>query len=176
MSSGMKLYGLYNDDGILVDGAKSLVGKGVKVNDVYSPFPVHGIEKIIGIKWTRLAICAFLYGITGTILAVSGTYFFMIKDWPMDIGGKPNFLYILNMPSFVPILFEFTVLCAAHGMALTYFLRNWTLPGVSAKNPHPRTTDDHFAMEIVPEDNDKFSKEELENMLKETGTVEVFEK
>jgi hypothetical protein len=80
------------------------------------------------------------------------------------------------MPSFVPILFEFTVLCAAHGMALTYFLRNWTLPGVSAKNPHPRTTDDHFAMEIIPEENSKFSKEELESMLKETGPVEVFEK
>jgi hypothetical protein len=176
MSSGMKLYGLYNDDGILVSGAKALVEKGVKVNDVYSPFPVHGIEKIIGIKWTRLAICAFLYGITGTILAVSGTYYFMVVDWPMDIGGKPNFAYILNMPSFVPILFEFTVLCAAHGMALTYFLRNWTLPGVSAKNPHPRTTDDHFAMEIIPEENAKFSKEELENLLKETGTVEVFEK
>ena len=176
MSSGMKLYGLYNDDGILVDGAKVLVGKGVKVNDVYSPFPVHGIEKIIGIKWTRLAICAFLYGITGTILALTGTFYFMIVDWPMDIGGKPNFMYILNMPAFVPILFEFTVLCAAHGMALTYFLRNMTLPGASAKNPHPRTTDDHFAMEIVPEDNSNFSKEDLESMLKETGTVEVFEK
>lgn len=176
MSTEMKLYGLYNDDGILVEGAKKLVGNGVKVNDVYSPFPVHGIEKIIGIKWTRLAICAFLYGITGSILAITGTYYFMIVDWPMDIGGKPNFMYILNMPSFVPILFEFTVLCAAHGMALTYFLRNMTLPGASAKNPHPRTTDDHFAVEIVPEENSKFSKEELENMLKETGTVEVFEK
>lgn len=176
MSSGLKLYGLYNDDGILVDGAKSLVGKGIKVNDVYSPFPVHGIERIIGIKWTRLAICAFLYGITGTILAITGMWYFMIVDWPMDIGGKPNFSFILNMPAFVPIMFEFTVLCAAHGMALTYFLRNWTLPGVSAKNPHPRTTDDHFAMEIVPEDNSDYSKEELENMLKETGTVEVFEK
>ncbi|MGB0402772.1 MAG: DUF3341 domain-containing protein [Salibacteraceae bacterium] len=176
MSSGLKLYGLYNDDEILVNGAKSLVGKGIKVNDVYSPFPVHGIERIIGIKWTRLAICAFLYGITGSILAITGMWYFMIVDWPMDIGGKPNFSFLLNMPAFVPIMFEFTVLCAAHGMALTYFLRNWTLPGVSAKNPHPRTTDDHFAMEIVPEDNSNFSKEDLENMLKETGTVEVFEK
>ncbi len=176
MSVGKKIYGLYNDDGILTEGAKAVVAKGIKVSDVYSPFPVHGIEKIIGIKWTRLAICAFLYGITGTSLAILGMYYFMIVDWPMDIGGKPNQYFIQNMPSFVPIMFEFTVLCAAHGMALTYFLRNWTLPGVSAKNPHPRTTDDHFAMEIDPAENDSMSAEEIQNILKETGTVEVFEK
>ena len=86
------------------------------------------------------------------------------------------FYFILNIPAFIPITFEFTVLCAAHGMALTYFLRNWTLPGVSAKNPHPRTTDDHFAIELVLKDMKNYSKEDLSNLLKETGTVEVFEK
>ena len=176
MNNGSKLYGLYNDDAILVDGAKSLVAKGIKVNEVYSPFPIHGIEKVIGVKWTRLAIAAFLYGITGTTLALTGMSYFMIQDWPMDIGGKPNFYFILNIPAFIPITFEFTVLCAAHGMALTYFLRNWTLPGVSAKNPHPRTTDDHFAIELVPKDMKNYSKEDLSNLLKETGTVKVFEK
>lgn len=176
MSVGKKIYGLYNDDAILVEGAKTVVAKGIKVSDTYSPFPIHGIEKIIGIKWTRIAICAFMYGITGTSLAILGMYYFMIVDWPMDIGGKPNQYFLQNMPSFVPIMFEFTVLCAAHGMALTYFLRNWTLPGVSAKNPHPRTTDDHFAMEIDPSENSSISVEEIQNLLKETGTVEVFEK
>lgn len=176
MSGGKMIYGLYNDDGILSEGAKKIVDKGIKVNDVYSPFPVHGIEKIIGMKWTRIAITAFLYGITGTSLAIAGMYYFMIVDWPLDIGGKPNQYFLQNMPSFVPIMFEFTVLCAAHGMALTYFLRNWTLPGVSAKNPHPRTTDDHFAIEIDPAANKDFATADIENLLKETGTVEVFEK
>ncbi len=176
MSVGKKIYGLYNDDAILVEGAKTVVAKGIKVSDTYSPFPIHGIEKIIGIKWTRIAICAFMYGITGTSLAILGMYYFMIVDWPMDIGGKPNQYFLQNLPSFVPIMFEFTVLCAAHGMALTYFLRNWTLPGVSAKNPHPRTTDDHFAMEIDPSENTSMSVEEIQGILKETGTVEVFEK
>lgn len=176
MSVGKKIYGLYNDDAILIEGAKVVVAKGIKVSDTYSPFPIHGIEKIIGIKWTRIAICAFMYGITGLALAISGMYYMMIVDWPMYIGGKPNNYFLQNMPSFVPIMFEFTVLCAAHGMALTYFLRNWTLPGVSAKNPHPRTTDDHFAMEIDPSENTSMSIEEIQNLLKETGTVEVFEK
>ena len=61
-------------------------------------------------------------------------------------------------------------------MALTYFIRNWTFPGVKARNPHPRTSDDHFAMEIDPHANHNVSKEEIEKMLKDTGAVEVFEK
>lgn len=170
------IYGLYNDDEILMSGAKFLVGKGVHIQDVYSPFPVHGLEKVIGLKWTRLAITAFLYGITGMSLALLGMWYFMIQDWPMNIGGKPNFALYMNLPAFIPVTFEFTVLCAAHGMAITYFLRNWTLPGVKARNPHPRTTDDHFAVEIHPDHNTNFSVEELEGFLKETGAVEIFEK
>lgn len=171
-----KIYGLYNDDDLLVAGARKLVGKGVFVQDVYSPFPIHGIEKIIGIKWTRLAICAFIYGMIGLVLGLFGMWYFMIKDWPMDIGGKPNWTLYHNLPAFVPVLFEFVVYCTAHGMALTYLLRNWTLPGVSARNPHPKTTDDHFAMEIDPANNAKFGTDEIKKMLKETGAVEVFEK
>ena len=170
-----KIYGLYDDDHKLMEGAAALIDKGVHIKDAYTPFPVHGLDKVLGVKWTRLAICAFIYGITGTVLALTGFWYFMITDWPMIIGGKPNFVLYQNLPAFIPITFEFTVLCAAHGMAVTYMLRNWTLPGVKARNPHPRTTDDHFAIEIDVDAND-FSGEEIENMLKDTGTVEVFEK
>lgn len=171
-----KIYGLYNDDEIVSAAAKVLVDNGVKVSDVYSPFPVHGIEKIVGIKWTRLAICAFIYGLTGLIIGIATIWWFMGVDWPMIIGGKPNFHLHQNIPSFIPVIFEFTVLCAAHGMALTYLIRNWTFPGAAARNPDPRTTDDHFAMEIDPSYNHKFSKEQIVDMLKSTGTVEIFEK
>lgn len=176
MAAERKLYGLYNDDHVMVEGARKLVAHGIHIHDAYSPFPVHGIDKVIGVKWTRIAICAFLYGLTGALLAVIGTYFFMIADWPMNIGGKPNFFFYQNLPAFIPIIFEFAVLCAAHGMALTYFARNNTWPGVKASNPHPRTTDDHFALEIVPSQNAGVGRDALMAMLKETGTVQVFEK
>ena len=42
-----------------------------------------------------------------------------------------------NVPAFIPVTFEFTVLCAAHGMAITYLIRNKTLPGMPARNPDP---------------------------------------
>jgi hypothetical protein len=170
------IYAMYDDDDVLKDGAKKLVAKGVKISEVFSPFPIHGIDPIIGIKNTRLGIMAFLYGLTGLLLATIGMRFFMVVDWPMNIGGKPNFSYLDNMLAFIPITFEFTVLCAAHGMAITYLLRNKTLPGMPAQNPDPRTTDDKFVIEIRLSENDKFTSDELEGMLKETGLIELDQK
>jgi|TARA_R110000737_G_scaffold351267_1_gene392952 hypothetical protein len=169
-------YAMYDDDDVLKDGAKHLVSKGVKVSEVFSPFPIHGIDPIIGIKNTRLGIMAFIYGLTGLLLATIGMRYFMVVDWPMNIGGKPNFTYLDNILAFIPITFEFTVLCAAHGMAITYMLRNRTLPGIPPQNPDPRTTDDRFVIEIRLSENSKFSADDLQGMLKETGIVELDQK
>jgi len=170
------IYAMYDDDDVLKDGAKKLVAKGVKIADVFSPFPIHGIDPIIGIRQTRLGIMAFLYGLTGTTLATIGMRYFMIQDWPMNIGGKPNETYLDNVLSFIPISFEFTVLCAAHGMAITYLLLNKTLPGMPASNPDPRTTDDKFVMELRLSENSQFSEEEIHTMLNETGMIEIDQK
>ena len=168
------IFATYTDEEVLKDGAKKLVSKGIKINEVFSPFPIHGIDPIIGIKNTRLGIMAFLYGLTGLTLATVGMRFMMIVDWPMNIGGKPNFSYMENMLAFIPITFEFTVLCAALGMAITYMLNNRTLPGMPAQNPYPSTTDDRFVIEIRVSQNEKYTSEDIQNLVKETG-IEAFE-
>ena len=90
----------------------------------------------------------------------------------MNIGGKPSFSLLENIPSFVPVTFEFSVLCGAHGMAITYFLRNGTLPGMPADNPDPRTTDDKFVMEITTDTN-SMDASELEAAIKKTALFEL---
>ena len=170
------IYAMYDDDEVLKDGAKKLVSKGIKIAEVFSPFPIHGIDPIIGIKNTRLGIMAFIYGLTGTLLATLGMRYFMVVDWPMNIGGKPNFTYLDNMLAFIPITFEFTVLCAAHGMAITYLLRNKTIPGMPAQNPDPRTTDDRFVIELRLSENSQFAESDIHAMLNETGMVELDQK
>jgi|TARA_B110000259_G_scaffold168126_1_gene196935 hypothetical protein len=167
-----KIYAMYDDDATLLHGAEKLVEKGVRIKDVFSPFPIHGIDPVIGIRKTRLAVCAFIYGLSGMILALAGMYYFMIQDWPMNIGGKPNYSFYQNIPAFIPITFEITVLCTAHGMAITYFLRNKTLPGMAAKNPDPRTTDDKFVMEIETADAG-MDEASLIEALKSTGAIEI---
>ena len=170
------IYAMYDDEEILKDGAKVLVAKGIKVEEVFSPFPIHGIDPIIGIEQTRLGIFSFIYGLIGLALATYGMWFFMISDWPMNIGGKPNESYLENMMAFIPITFEFTVLCAAHGMAITYLIANRTLPGMKAQNPDPRTTDDKFVMELRTSQNTQFTAEEIEKMVKGTGIIELEQK
>jgi len=163
---------MYDDDAKVMAAAKTLVGQGIRVKDVYSPFPIHGIDPIIGVKRTRLAIASFMYAMTGTSLALLGMWYFMINDWPMNIGGKPSFSLIENITAFIPVTFEFSVLCGAHGMAITYLLRNGTLPGMPATNPDPRTTDDKFVVEITT-DNNSMSADELESAIRATDLLEL---
>ncbi|MBL7941138.1 MAG: DUF3341 domain-containing protein [Flavobacteriales bacterium] len=168
------IHAMYDDEQKLLAAAKALVAKGISVKEVFSPFPIHGLDPVIGVKRTRLAICAFMYATTGTVLAILGTWYFMVSDWGgINIGGKPNFTWYENAPAFVPILFEFSVFCGAHGMAITYLLRNGTLPGMPATNPDPRTTDDKFVMEITSEDNHGHSISDIESMLRSTDIYEL---
>ncbi|MBZ0206490.1 MAG: DUF3341 domain-containing protein [Flavobacteriales bacterium] len=170
------IYAVYEDPELLKSAARKLITAGVKVRDVFSPFPVHGIDPIIGLKRTRLGIVSFMFGVFGLSLAVLGTYYMSIYDWPMNIGGKPNQFYYQNVPGFVPVLFEFTVLCAAHGMAITYLIRNKTLPGMPGRNPDPRSTNDKFIIELRMEDNQQHASEAITNMLRETPVFEINER
>ena len=99
---------------------------------------------------------------------ISGDY----KSWPMDIGNKPNWTFYHNLPAFVPIMFELTVLFAAHLMSITYFFRNKLYPGSNDRSPDIRTTDDKFLMEIEATDSTSRVKE----MLQKTGAIEINEK
>ena len=96
----------------------------------------------------------------------------MIVDWPMNIG-EPNFSYLENMLSFVPISFEFTVYVLP-GMAITYLLKNRTLPGMPAQNPDP-VQQMMFVLEIKLADN-SMDEKELEKLIKDTGYIEIDKK
>lgn len=160
---------LYNDDDILMDAVKATRKAHHHIEEIYTPFPVHGLDKAMGLQPTRLAICAFLYGVTGLTVAITLMNYIMIQDWPQDIGGKPSFSYLENMPAFVPIMFEMTVFFAAHLMVITFYLRSKLWPFKKAENPDVRTTDDHFLMEVSVHDNE----EDLTSFLKNTGAVEI---
>ncbi len=167
--SNKVIHAFYNDDEVVLDAVKKVKAANHHIEEVFCPFPVHGLDKAMGLAPTRLAITAFMYGITGLGIAIWMTNYMMIQDWPQDIGGKPNFSWWLNMPAFVPIMFELTVFFAAHLMVITFYMRSRIWPFKVAENPDPRTTDDHFLMEIPVHNNE----EELTTLLKETGAVEI---
>lgn len=160
---------LYNDDDVLMDAVKATKAAHHHIEEVYTPFPVHGLDKAMGLAPTRLAICAFVYGLIGLSFATWMMNNIMIVDWPQNIGGKPSFSYLQNMPAFVPVMFEMTVFFAAHLMVITFFMRSRLWPFKKAENPDVRTTDDHFLMEVALHGNE----EEAIEFFKNTGAVEV---
>ena len=160
---------LYNDDDVLMLAVKKVKAAKYHIEEVYCPFPVHGLDKAIGLAPTRLAITAFMYGLVGLAVSITMMNYIMIEDWPQDIGGKPSFSYLENMPAFVPSMCELTVFFAAHLMVITFYMRSRLWPFKKAENPDVRTTDDLFLMEIEIHDNEA----DLYALLAETGPVEI---
>jgi len=169
MEASKVIHAIYTDDDVLMNAVKKVKAERHHIEEIYTPFPVHGLDKAMGLAPTRIAIASFMYGCVGLTVAILMMNFIMIEDWPQNIGGKPSFSYIENMPAFVPIMFELTVFFAAHLMVITFYLRSRMWPFKKAENPDPRTTDDHFLMEIAVHGNEN----ELSELLKETGAVEI---
>ena len=166
------IHGIFDDEEVLLSSVKEICANNIDIKEVYSPFPIHGLDKALGLKETRMAITAFIYGCIGLSLGALMIYNIMIIDWPQNIGGKPNWTFYHNMPAFVPILFECTVMFAAHLMSITYLIRCGLFPGGESLSPDPRTTDDKFLIEIEVESNTSFIK----SILTKTGASEINEK
>lgn len=169
MSASKVIHAIYNDDDVLMTAVKKVRAEKHHIEEIYTPFPVHGLDKAAGLAPTRIAIASFIYGCIGLTVAITMMNYMMIEDWPQNIGGKPSFSFIDNMPAFVPIMFELTVFFAAHLMVITFYLRSRMWPFKEAENPDPRTTDDHFLMEIPVHGNEK----DLVDLLNSTGAVEI---
>ncbi|MDG2108392.1 MAG: DUF3341 domain-containing protein [Flavobacteriaceae bacterium] len=163
------VHALYDDDDVLLSAIKTIRSEKHHIEEVYTPFPVHGLDKAMGLEETRIAIMSFIYGCIGLSVAVLMMNFIMIEDWPQNIGGKPSFSYLENMPAFVPIMFEMTVFFAAHLMVITFYMRSRLWPFKKAENPNTLTTDDKFLVEIGIHGNVK----ELEKLLKKSGAIDV---
>ncbi|MCL8007925.1 DUF3341 domain-containing protein [Gelidibacter japonicus] len=167
--SSKVIHAMYTDDDVLMAAVKKVRAERYHIEEIYTPFPVHGLDKAMGLAPTRLAITSFLYGLAGLVVSIVMINYMMIEDWPQNIGGKPSFSYLENMPAFIPIMFELTVFFAAHLMVITFYLRSRMWPFKKAENPDTRTTDDHFLMEISAGDN----VDEQFDILRNTGAVEV---
>lgn len=164
--------GVFEDEDVLVKAVKTVRGSGVKIHEVYSPFPVHGLDEVLGYKRSRLPIAAFLFGMTGTSLALLMQIWMLGYDWPMIIGGK-NFA---SLPPFIPVTFELTVLLAALGMVATFLIVSDMKPYKWPRQFDLRSTDDKHIMAIDLALNGGKTKEELTRILKDAGASEVNEK
>ena len=159
--------GCFDDEAVLFPAVKRMRNAGYKIKDVYTPFAVHGLDHALGMRETSLHTAGFIYGITGTTTALSCMSWIFTKDWPLNIGGKPN----LPLPAFIPITFELTVLFAAVGMVLTFCYLCQLAPFVRKHHFHPRATDDMFVMVI--ECTERTNVDDLKGFMSASGAMEV---
>lgn len=159
--------GSFDDEKVLFPAVKKVRKAGYKIHDVYTPFPIHGLDTAMGLRDTSLHTAGFIYGITGTTTALTFMSWVFTKDWPLNIGGKPHF----PLPAFIPITFELTVLFSAVGMVLTFCYLCQLAPFVKKHHFHARATDDLFVM--VLECTSKTNEEEAKAFLASVGAKEI---
>ncbi len=169
MAGGIKKFvvGSFSDEAILFPAVKKVRRAGYKIHDVFTPFPVHGLDHAMGLRETSLHTAGFIYALLGTTTALTGISYILVHDWPLNIGGKPHFA----LPAWIPITFELTVLFSAVGMVLTFCYLCTLAPFVKKHIFHPRATDDLFVMAI--ECTDKTNDAEVQTFLQNAGAQEV---
>ncbi|MDQ3140914.1 MAG: DUF3341 domain-containing protein [Bacteroidota bacterium] len=160
------IYGIYNDEEIMLNAVRNAKSKHLEIMDVFTPFPVHGLDQALGLAESRLHQLGFVYGAIGTLTAFLGMTWIFTQDWPIIFGGKPHW----SVPAFIPIVFEMTVLFASWGMTITFYTICGLWPGVSNPQIDLRTTDDKFCIAF---DRSEISDDQAREFFNETGAEEI---
>lgn len=160
------VFGLYDDEQVMMEAVKKANSDHLEIMDVYSPFPVHGLDPLLGLEESRLHIAGFVFGALGTLTAFLGMTWIFTKDWPIIFGGKPYW----SVPAFIPITFELTVLFASIGMVVTFYTICGLGPGVTNPYLDDRITDDKFCIAF---NKSEVNTSDAESFFSATGASEV---
>ena len=151
---------LFDTPDKIIKAAKTVAEKGYKKFDVNTPYPVHGMDAAMKLSKSKIGWVTLIFGLTGTLSAVTMMGWMMAVDYPVVIGGKPFF----GLPAFAPIMFELSVLFAALATVSALIMFFLKLPN----NSHPihdteymkNTSSDKYGIYIEAEDP-KFNESEV---------------
>lgn len=159
--------GIWTAESEILAAVKKVRASGFRKFEAISPYPIHGMEEVAGIKRSWIPYVAFTAGATGLALGTGLTYWTSAVDWAANVGGKPFF----SLPAFVPVMFELTILFAALSSVGALF---WA-SGIPAKNPpiiDPDLSSHKFAI-FIPYNDSGYDEAKIESMFKELGAIEV---
>ena len=157
----------------LLEAAKKIYAHGFKKWDVYSPFPIHGMDHAMGFKRSRVSLFSLIGGFTGLTTGFVLIYYTSALNYPLIVQGKP---YFALEPS-LPIFFELTILLTAFGTILGLLLLT-LLPRLH----HPvfnwdrfqRATDDGFFL-VLEVTDPKFDPTATRQLLQGMGGTHITE-
>lgn len=170
MEASKYITAYYEDDSDLLTGLKQIKEKGIQIIDVLTPFPVHGIDSVLGYRRSWIARVGFIGGAFGALTGFLFQAWVFTSAYPLNIGGKPFFA----VPSFIPVTFELTVLFAAVAMVFGFLIRSKLGPGAPHISHDERSTDDRFLVIIDASDavNDA-DVEKISSELSQAGALGI---
>jgi hypothetical protein len=161
----------FANPGDLYAAVKAVRKAGYARIDTFSPFPIHGMDKAMGLGPSRLGYLVIVGGLSGVAAAFLMQWWMGAFDYPLNIGGKPSFAWEAS----VPVAFEITVLFAA----LTAVAGMLALNGLPQPyNPlfyserFGRATDDGFFLQISAADR-RFDRGNTAGLLRDLGAIHV---
>lgn len=176
MTADKELYGVvaeFTDVTTLYRAAEKVRDAGYKKWDCHTPFPVHGLDDAMGIRFTRLPWVVLIMGITGLLSGMYLQYWTNAVDYAFDISGKP----VWSLPANIPVIFEVTVLFSAFTAFFSMWIANrlprWYHPLFRSER-FARATDDRFFIALHAKDK-KFNLAAATALLKDAGAGEVEE-
>ena len=144
----------------LLASIRELRYQGYSIVDAFTPYAVHGLDRAMGLKPSRLTWVCFVCGMVGALGMLYFEYWVGAVSWPIDVGGKPwN-----SLPSNVPVAFETAVLLAGFGSVLALLGVSRLYPGKPARPVIERVTDDRFVL-VLDEADARFDASQVKAML-----------
>ncbi|MFO1464397.1 MAG: DUF3341 domain-containing protein [bacterium] len=162
------LVGIYRDENGLLAAVRGLRESGFEIQDVYSPYAIHGIDEAMHLRRSRLPWVTFAAGLVGLSLALSFQYWTSVVNWPVNVGGKPD----NSLLAWLPVAFEITVLLGGLTTVLAFFVRGKLFPGAKARPFHPQVTNDAFAL-VLEQAGGSFDETEARRIFRATGAQSV---
>jgi hypothetical protein len=169
--AGLFKIGIFDDEDKLITSLKNLVEKGISIHEVYTPYPIHDVLKILKRK-SLLPTAGLIYGITGAAAVLAFLYYTSVIDWPIVYGGKP----FNSFPSFIIITIVMTIFIVTITSLGTFSARSRLVPGNTNLIFDERATDDKFIIVLAAEEIETNSFMEASGWLKSDGAIEVVEK
>jgi hypothetical protein len=162
------LVATFSNEHALRSATHGLRERGFRIHDVYTPYPVHGLDELMDIRHSRLPMATLVGALAGGATALAMQFYMAVFDWPLNVGGKPP----NSTLAFVPITFELTVLCAGLLTAAAFLIRCRLMPGARPRQFADRTTEDVFALVLRYRDA-TFDAGGAWLLLLESGATEV---
>jgi len=159
----------FDDEKPLLQAVKKIQESNEKIIDVMTPFPVHGLDKALGMKRTSIPMIGFIFGALGGLLGFIFQAWVFTIDYPLVFGGKPY----LSVPSFIPVTFECTILFAALSMVAAFLIKSRLKPKKDFDPIDPRITDDRFVILVKAAGDEKSTRDNIKSALAGIQNIEI---